>query len=85
MFIKHTLKLFSQVLFKGENSTAVISLSIRLISSCIRTLVSPFASNLINAKHDLTLQFDSSVNEVDIHSRSQDHGKAGTCAVILFA
>ena len=34
-------------------------------------------------KHDEALQFDSSLNYLDVHTRSQDYGKAGTCAVIL--
>ena len=29
------------------------------------------------------LQFDSSLNDLDVHSRSQGYGKATTCAVIV--
>ena len=35
------------------------------------------------AKHCYAVQFDSSFNELDVHSRSQDYGKGRTCAVIL--
>ena len=35
-------------------------------------------------KHCLILQFDSSLNDLDVHSRSQVYGKCRTYAVILF-
>ena len=36
-----------------------------------------------DARHDLSPQFDSSLNDLDVHSRTQGHGKARSCAVSL--
>ena len=35
------------------------------------------------AKHYLTLQCDSSLNDLDVHSGSQGYDKGRTCAVIV--
>ena len=37
-----------------------------------------------DAKHYLTLQFDSRFNDIDVHWRPHGYGKDRTCAVILF-
>ena len=36
-----------------------------------------------DARLHYTLQFDSSLNDLDVHLRSQGHGQARTFAVIL--
>ena len=44
-----------------------------------------FSQTWYDARHDWTLQFDTSLNDLVIHSRSQGHRKARTWAVILLS
>ena len=59
------------MLFKGENSVDVIY---DITSSCVMTLVNRFVSNLVRyAKHHNTLQLNSSLNDLDVHSLLQEN------------
>ena len=82
--IRLILGLFAQMIFKGEDSADVIIdvilWNMRLTSSCVRTPVNGFVSNLVLC---LAKEFNSSLNDLDVGSRSQGHEKVRTCAVIL--
>ena len=42
-----------------------------------------FFQILYNARNDKTLHLYSSLNDLDLYSRSQAYGMAGTCVIIL--
>ena len=66
-----------------ENAADVIVWYERLTSSYVRTVVNRLFQIWYDATHDYTLQFDSSLNDLDAHSKSQGYGKARACAGIL--
>ena len=72
---------FAQVICKWGNSADVISKNIqRPVSGQLWTVLFQTWSD---AEHGWALQFDSSLNDLDVHSRSQGYGKARAYVVIL--
>ena len=73
-------------LFCASNIQVYSNLRILLICyhcPVLGHLVAHLFQTLCDAKHNQTVQCNSSLNDLDIHPRSQGYGKARSCAVIL--
>ena len=64
-------------MFKGENSTQV-DLYIPLILACVcmKGFLSDFFQTLCDSGFGQTVHFDASLNDLDLHPKSQGYGKA---------
>ena len=72
-------------MFKRENSADVISWNIYIWCRHVSWhLWTDLFQTWYGTKHYYSLQFDSSLNDLDVLSRSQGYEKARSCAVILF-
>ena len=69
-------------MFKGENFTNFCDIYL-LHWPTYGHEWSDLSQTWYGARHDETLQFDSSVNDLDCHTRLQVYGKARTYAAIL--
>ena len=76
---------FAQVVLKGENSANVIFMKYTFnIVMCQDTYkLICFKLSVIRKATKQTLQFDSSLNDLDVQPRSQSYRKTITCAAIL--
>ena len=52
--------------------------------ACIGTCTDPFLSSQEDDRHHYTVQLDTIVNDLDLHSRSHVYGKAET-SLLLFS
>ena len=65
---------FAWLIFKGENSTYLISWHVPLASPCIWMLVNQFVPDFMAGMSRLY-----SLNDLDLYWRAHGFGKAGTC------
>ena len=72
-YLKLVLDFFCTINFEERNSADMALWNTRLTLSYVRT---DLFQTWYDARHNWALQFDSSLNELAVRSRSQDHWKA---------
>ena len=73
---------FELLLVEGENSTQLIFMKDMFKIGLRLDAYKPISFKLVLIV-DTIIHFDSSVNDLDLHPRSQGYEKDGSCTVIL--